>query len=265
MQFLSQIGLKYLKISRNLIFILKFSAVFYLAYYINLKNQNAAVDLSSGKNLLHYVLKLLTFYSRFLSLVVFCAEDFFRHKNHKKVHLESLKIKEILHREFLYEINDKNFKKVLRRRVILVVLQTCFHEFTYLFLNISKFSKTVALTFVTRFGRTFLNCCMIYRFCRYVDLINLHLMALIEVVSSKFIENSNNENIAIKRILAIRKCYIHILNMQEQFMLVEKWTSLIHFVVMMLSITRRVYRMFMVIVGALPLREALCELKRIKI
>jgi hypothetical protein len=188
-------------------------------------------------------------------------EDFYRTKNHKKLIKNSSEIKKILDQEFLFVISEINFKKILKKRKILVILQPIIHETIFLWKNLKKFSTKLFITFLLRIARTFINCCMIYRFCRYVDFINLHLMALMEIFNQKFIETSNSEKIAMKKISAIRRCYFKILKMNEELMVIEKWTTLIHFFVMLLSIIRRLYRMYTVIKGALPLSETSCEFK----
>lgn len=261
MNFLSKFGIKSLKFNRFFIFAIKFPIIFFIAYYTNL-NKSETVDISSGKNLLHYVMKFITFFARFLTLVIFTVEDFYRNHSYKNFELNSMEIKKILHREFLYKINEKNFKKILRRRKFLVVFQPLIHEGNFLIKNLKKITLKIFITFLLRVFRTFLNCFIIYRFCRFVDFINLHLMALIEILNKKFIETAGNEKIMIKRILAIRKCYLIILDMKDKFLLIVKWTTAIHFFVMLLSIIRRFYRMYTVIQGALPLREFACKFIR---
>lgn len=241
----------------NAFFILKFAVAFVISYHINIQNHQTTADISSGKNLLHYVMRHFTFAGRFLVMIIFFAEEFFNRKNTEKINFESLKIKKSLNQEFLFKISSKKLAKINKKRKLLILFEVFLHESIYFVKNVQNVVQFII--FVARVGRTFVNCFIIYRFCYFVDFINLHLLALLKIVDEKYLESTKNEKLALKKILAVRKCYIYIINMQKYFLISVKWTTFIHFVTMMLSIIRRLYKLYTVMQGELPLKESACK------
>jgi hypothetical protein len=233
-------------------FIFNFVLQFGIAYHINIYSFTTVLDISSGKNLLHHALKFLTFGGRFCQILVGCVEEFLTRALVAKMRNDSQKIEQILG-----EISCKKLNKINRRRKFLAIAQTIFHESIYLVRSGQKFSHF--LTFGSRFGRTLLSFLIIIRFCFFVDFVNLHLLAILKAINCGFVECSKGEKMAVWRMLKLRKCYYHVMIMQRRFEGLFWWTMRIYFPVLLLSIVRRSYKVYNVLMGNLPMKELPCE------
>lgn len=255
--------LKYFKrISRTKIFIfaiflINLSVRFVIGYFLQIAGFHNASDISSDRNLLHYTSKYVIFSGRFVQLIVSCVEEFLNRKIVEKSHVEAEKINEIFKREFFMEISYKTLKKIKRRRKIFAVLEMIFHEGIFLIKSVRNLTQF--LQFSMRSTRTLINCLIICRFCNYVDFTNIHLKALKDVLNSRNIKNLSDEKLKVKKILAVRKCYIHVINIKDQLAKAMRWTMSIYFIVILLSILRRCYKIYKIIIGDLPISQLFCK------
>lgn len=242
----------------TLVFMIKLIPTVAISYFLNWHKTQSSSDISSGKNLLHSTMRHFTFALRFLVMNVFLIEEFFRRKNFEKFNVESLEIKKNLYREFLHEISLKIIKKISIRRKVLISFVVFFHEFIF-FLQTKE--RTVdAFIIIIRLYRGYINCMMTFKFCYFADFMSLHLMALVDVVNGEYIETSNSDKLTVKRILTIRKCYVHLINMQNLLLKSIKWTTLVHFVLMMMSILRRTYKLYTVLNSEQPMKDSICKI-----
>lgn len=178
------------KFLRIIFFIFDFVLRFIVSYHFCIYSFKSVVDISSGKNLLHYFFKFVSFAVRFFHLLIDGVEIFLANEKFEKFYKEGKKIEKILVVNFHKKICKENIEKVKKRRKILVILQTIFHEGIYLVTFVKNFEKFVE--FLCRFVRTFYLCFIVYRFCNLVDFINLHLMVLTEISENTGRKFKNN-------------------------------------------------------------------------
>lgn len=228
-----------------------------VAYYCNLYSFKNNVDISSGKNILHYIMKFVTFGARFVLPIVNVIESFIRTDDLKNIFIESMKIQRILRKNFLHKLKCGRMKRKFVARILLIFVGSFGLEMIYFYKNYH--TKLIYLGFSLRFFRTFFSQMIVLKFCFYIEFICVHLSSILCVVKERFLEFSKTEQEAVFRVMALRCCYNRILTMMRSMRHSFWWTISFYTFVTVLSIIRRLYKIYTMAQGLLPISEGICE------
>lgn len=228
-----------------------------MAYYCNIAIFGALPDVSSGQNILHYIMKIFIAGGKFADLIIYVIEGFLRTENFKNIFKKSVEVQKILRENFLQKINFENLRRKFFNSTILSAFFTTLLEGVFLYRNISR--PNIFYLSTLRVVRTFITNLLLIRFWFYVNFVNLHLDAILEVLNQNFLEFSRSEFECVRRLNAIRKCYILALEMARELTVAVWSLTTIHVLVTVVSCVRRLYRLYSIFQGALEVGQLNCE------
>ena len=238
-------------------FFIKLSITLSISYYCNFAVLSSSPDISSTQNILHYVMKFLIAGGRVVLCVIYIFEGFLRTKNLKIIFKNSFELQKIIIQHFLYKINFKIILKIFIRDVIFSVIISAILEGTYFYRNYSK--PYITLLFIIRCLRTFISAVEIIKFRFYINFINLHLQAILRILNQKFLEFSKSNFECLRRINAIRTCYILVLNMMKNLEIAIWLTTTLSIFLEIVTCVRRLYRWYSIVQGVLEPNVLSCE------
>jgi hypothetical protein len=172
---------------------------------------NERHDIKVDKNSLNFIFHLLTLLSIILTTVISISEPLVKNKSERNFFIQLQIFSEVFKFCFKRKINLKDFKKVLTRRLIFLVIlpsivgtiptlvyRILIKEYSYIYLMFFYFLDQINLQLI------------LYKFCFYVDLISLHLKCLKEIFE-------NFQTPKLSEILMMKKLYVLILEVTREF------------------------------------------------
>jgi hypothetical protein len=244
--------------SLNLLkFLLTFTITFSISYFCNIHKFKDNVDISSGRNILHYAMKFITFGCRFFLLVLHVFESFVKNQNLNEFFLVSQNIQKSFEQTFLIFVNFKKLERNQKVRFTLMVISSTCLESIFLFKN--AISLASIFTASARWFRNFLTSLLVFKVIFILDFIAVHLKSLKTAVTERFIECSRSESEMVRRVAEMRRCYVQLIAMMDKFESSVSVTITVYGFICVLSLIRRLYKLVKVMQGELPLHEGVCE------
>lgn len=143
-------------------------------------------DVSSAHNFLQYEFKIITYFGRFLIIFTGMLESFLSTWKVKKIFIDGFKISKILEGEFR-DFSHKKYeelKSVMIRRLVVSSALISLLELLPLSMVENPF-ENLTIPLSKLFGTAIISL-LIYKFCFYVDFINLNINVLAVVLGKNF-------------------------------------------------------------------------------
>lgn len=164
------------KLKISIIFLTSFTIYPIISSYYYINGFVTFEDVASSHNYIQYEFKVITYAGRFLIILSSIAESFASVKKMRKIFIHAWKIQKILK----IELNYDKLRRVMTRRLILVICGLIFFEILPICTKNVDFHEV--LMCVSKFIGTMIMSLAVFKYCFYIDLINLHLVHFIDVV-----------------------------------------------------------------------------------
>lgn len=215
-------------------------------------------ELNVQENILVKLLNIFQIFVNVLETAVAIVEPFVKVKSERKFYELSREFQEILSFNFKRKIYFKKLSKTFIRRLIFVTAtMTIFIFYFDLKVTLELYGSYLTSIYYFLIYLIDVNASqlILYKFCFYVDLITLHLKALLEA----FDEKSSK----VKDILSLKKLYVLVLEMTREFNYFMSVTAQFYILTGFIWIFFSIYRIIQIKLGVVD--ESLIGKKILKL
>lgn len=227
----------------HIIYFIVYSSLFLLGLcFLNGPFYELIQNVSLNENLLGYSLEMFITTQTIGQIFFSIFESFLKVKSNKKFFILLFNFDKFLKLKMRTKIDIKKFRKILKRRLILLYFSA-----TMVILSDTALIKIYGikelLNLVMIFTHFVTVCLVLFKICFYVDLLCICLMKFNEILD-QIVALSHNRKLLLRKIYQCKQCYIIIIEMSKELNNFLSLTLNAYIYVGVLWMTMRFYHFF---------------------